>query len=425
MILKNARFVVTPKKVLENADVLTEGSRIAEIGKDIGGKENPDGIEIDAGNKLVMPGLVNTHTHSAMTLFRGAGDDMELMEWLKTRIWPMESKLSEDDVYWGSLLACIEMLKSGTTAFCDMYFFMDAVAKACEKAGIRGALSWAIVDREFTTQKGDPVGNCERFIKRWESRGLVSPSAGPHSIYTCSGETLLRAKEAADKYNTLLHIHLSETRNEVEDSVRKFGKRPAGYLESIGFLDERVLAAHCVWLDSREIELLKKRGVGVVHCPVSNMKLASGVAPVPEMVKKGLTVSLGTDGACSNNSLDMFETMKITALLHKVEKMDPTVLKAGEVLGMATSGGAKTLGVKNTGTIEAGKKADLLVLDIKKVNWSPVHNPVSNLIYSAKGSDVETVVVDGKVVVEKGKVKTVDEDRVIEKAERIRERLSI
>lgn len=421
MLLKNARFVLTPTHVLENHSILIDKGTIVKVGKDIDNKEDIDGVEIDARNKLVMPGLVNTHTHSAMTLFRGAGDDMKLTEWLENKIWPMESRLKERDVYWGSMLACIEMVKSGTTTFCDMYFFMDAVAEASEKIGLRSVLSWAIIDKELTTQKGDPVSNCESFIKRWKNTELIKPSAGPHSIYTCSDETLIRTKEIVEKYGSLIHIHLSETKNEMDTSIKRFGKNPVNYLEDINFLNENVLAAHCVWLDKKDIMILKNKGVKVSHCPVSNMKLASGIAPIPQMLKNGLNVSLGTDGACSNNSLDMFETIKFTALIHKINNMDPTILKAEDVLRMSTEEGGLSLGL-NIGKIEVGFKADIIILNINKPNWKPVYNPISNIVYSAKGGDVETVIIDGRVVFENNEMKTIDEIEVMEKVEKIRDK---
>ncbi len=418
MILKNASFIVTlnPKKeVITDGAIYIEDSSIVDIGKtsEIMRKYSDDEI-IDCKNKLIMPGLINTHTHAATVLMRGLGEDMELMEWLEKKIWPFESKLKEKDVYHASLLACIEMIKNGITCFNDMYFFMDSVAKACLKIGIRASLSWALIDKEIIPSTNS-LENCKRFIKRWKNNELIIPSVGPHAIYTCSEETLLKAKEIADKYNTLLHIHLSETEKEVEDCLKKHGKRPAEYLNSIEFLDKNVIAAHCVWLNKKEIKILSEKGVKVSHCPISNMKLAVGKAmPLPEMLKERVIVSLGTDGAASNNSLDLFETMKFAALLHKHEKMDPTVTKAYKILEMATIDGARALSLEDKiGSIEEGKKPDLIILDINKAHWKPSHDVIANLVYSCKSSDVETVIINGKIVMKEKKILTTNEEKIL------------
>jgi len=419
MLIKNARFVITPEQVMENVDILIENDVITKIGKLSISEEN----KIDARGKLVLPGLINTHTHASMVLFRGAGDDMPLMEWLEKHIWPMESKLAENDVYLGALLACIEMIKSGTTSFCDMYFYMDGVAKAVKDAGIRAVLSWAVIDKEISTQPGDPVNNAEKFIKKWGGEERIYPSVGPHSIYTCSKETLLRSKEISDRYNVVNHIHLSETKNEIEGCVEKNKMRPAEYLNSIGFFSERTLAAHCVWLNEKEISTLSKNKVSVSHCPVSNMKLASGVMPFTKMQRESVNISLGTDGAASNNSLDMFETMKLTALLHKSKDMNAAVVKADDVLKCATIGGAKALRLeKEIGSIEVGKKADLIILNVEKAHWKPTWNPISNLVYSAKSCDVETVICNGKVIMQDRKILTLNEEKIFEKVEKLKQK---
>jgi 5-methylthioadenosine/S-adenosylhomocysteine deaminase len=419
MIIKNARFVVTPERILENVDILVENNIITEIGK----VDEKKGEKIDAKGKLVLPGLINTHTHASMVLFRGAGDDTPLMEWLEKHIWPMEAKLTETDVYLGALLACIEMIKSGTTTFCDMYFHMDSVAKAVKDAGMGAVLSWAVIDKEISTQKGDPVNNAEMFIRRWHNEERIYPSIGPHSIYTCSKETLLRSKEISDRYNVVNHIHLSETKSEVEGCVEKNKMRPAEYLDSIGFFSEKTLAAHCIWLNEKEISILAENGVSVSHCPVSNMKLASGVMPLVKMQKEGVNISLGTDGAASNNSLDMFETMKLTALLHKLNDMNAAVANAEDVLKCATINGAEALYLeKEIGSIEIGKKADLIILNVEKAHWKPTWNPISNLVYSAKSCDVETVICNGKVIMQDRKILTLDEEKILDKIEKLKQK---
>jgi len=366
MLIKNCRFVVTPQTVLENSDILIAGDRIAQVGKNLK-KENGDGMEIEGSKRLAMPGLINTHTHAAMALFRGAGDDMELMKWLSSRIWPMEAKLAAEDVYAGGMLAALEMVKSGTTTFCDMYYCMDEMARVCREIGIRGYLSYAIINREISKEPGDPVGNCKKFIKRYQKDPLVFPVAGPHAIYTNSEDSLRRVAELCRETKTLAHIHLSETKGEVENCIKHTGKRPAQYLDSLGFFDVPALAAHCIWLDPAEISLLSKKNVSIAHNPVSNMKLASGIMPLKKIQQARVNISLGTDGAASNNSLDMFETVKITALLHKVTDMDAEATKAAGILKMATANGGKALNSPLLGKIEKGCAADVILLD----NMSP------------------------------------------------------
>jgi 5-methylthioadenosine/S-adenosylhomocysteine deaminase len=417
MLVKNARFVVTPGGILENHDILIEDGRITRTAKGL----KPAGEVVDASGKLVMPGLVNTHTHSPMVLFRGAGDDMPLMEWLEKKIWPMEEKLTEDDLAAGMELALLEMIRSGTTSFCDMYWFSEGAVGAVKKAGIKAVLSWALVDKERTSQKGDPLRLAEGFIRKWKGDPLVKPSVGPHAIYTCSKETLSAAKSISEKHGVVNHVHLSETRKEVDDSMKKNGLRPAEYLRKINFFTNRTLAAHSVWLNDGEINILARTGVSVSHCPASNMKLASGVMPLSKLQKAGVNVSLGTDGAASNNTLDMFDTMRLAALLHKVGEMDPLAAKASDVLKMATVNGAKALGI-NSGEIKPGKDADILILDINKAHWKPTWDVVSNLVYSAKSTDVETVIANGKVVMDKGRVMGLDQGKVFEEAEKVKAR---
>jgi len=425
MILKNALFLITMDKngtIIKDGAVYIEGNKIVNIGKtEEIVKEYKDDEVIDCKGKLVMPGLINTHTHAPMVLFRGLGEDMELMEWLETKIWPMEAKLKPKDVYIGALLACIEMIKNGITCFADMYFFMDQVAKACLEVGIRGVLAWAVLDREISTKMDTSIEGCEKFVKRWTNKfDLIIPFVGPHAIYTCSMDTLLKARDIANKYNTYLHIHLSETRKEVYDCWKKYKKRPVEYLKSIEFLGENVLAAHCGWLTKSEVKILAEHNTKVSHCPVSNMKLATGgVMPLPEMQKAGVTIGLGTDGAASNNSLDLFETMKFAALLHKHARWDPTVTKAYDIVKMATIDGAKCLGIEEKiGSLETGKTADIIILDVEKPYWKPCYNPIFNLVYSCKASDVETVIVNGKIIVKNKKLTTVDEEKIMEVVEK-------
>lgn len=416
ILIKDISWIVTqnPKReILKDQSVYIEDGKITKIGKI---NEKADLI-VEAKNKLVMPGPVNTHTHLGMTVLRGYLDDMELHNWLK-KSWSVESKLTKEDVYLSSLLGCIEMIKNGITIFNDMYFFGDSVLKAVNESGMRGMFSQAILDTpimEFKTID-ESFNILNNLRKKWGENNRTLLSIGPHAIYTCSKETLLRTKEFADKHNLLIHTHLSETKKEVEDCQKKTGKRPVEYLDSINFLSKNVIAAHCCWLTEGEIKTLKKHDVKVSHCPVSNLKTTSGIAPVPEMVRDGLCVSLGTDSTASNNSLSLFQEMKFAALLHKFNINDPTVIPAQTALDLATINGAKALGLENQiGSLEIGKKADLIILDLKKPHLMPISSKesvISHLVYSATGNDVETVMVEGNVIMKNKRILTVDEEKI-------------
>ena len=402
LLLKNCRFLVTQdsdRRVLEKSDVLISENIIEKVGKGLKGDE-----VIDCSDSLVMPGLVNTHTHISMTKLRGVADDVVLDDFLK-KTYAIDSKLKEKDVYEGALLGCLESIKFGTTCFNDLYYFEDEIAKASVELGLRANLAWACLDKEMTTQKGDPVDNCEGFVKRWQGKEeLVSPEVGVQGVYVTSEETYARAKELGEKYGVKTHTHLSETRKEVYDNVKKVGKRPVEWLDGIGFLNERLTAAHCVWLTKKEMDMLAKAKVSVSHNPTSNLKLASGgLCPVPELIERGANVTIGTDSCASNNNLDLFKEMKLAALLHKNAKWDATLVSAQEALDMATINGAKALGV-NCGSVEEGKLADLLIIGLKKANLTPMNNVVSNIVYSMNGSDVDTSIINGKVIMKEREV---------------------
>jgi len=406
------------RHIFDRGSVAIEGDKIVAVGK---GVETKAETVIDARGKAILPGLINAHTHLSMTLLRGVADDMPLMEWLETKIWPIEENLTADDCYIGALLGCLEMIKSGTTCFADQYFYMEDVARAVEEAGIRGVLSRGIIELDDPKKRETTIRESERLVKtcHGKANGRILTMFGPHAAYTCSPECLMQVKELARKYGVGIHIHISESQDEVDKVMKKYGKRPIEHLDSIGFLGPEVLAAHCVWLTEREIAAIQKRGVKPVHNPVSNMKIACGVAPVPEMLAAGIPVALGTDGAASNNSLDMCNEMKFAALLNKVHKFDPTALPAQKVLEMATINGAIALGLRDKiGSLEVGKKADIVLVDMKKPHLVPLHNVVSHLVYSAVGGDVDTVVVDGKVLMQGRKVLTLDENKVLEKAQK-------
>jgi len=403
-------------KILFDKYILIENDRIATISdkKDF---EDVD-YRIDGKNKLAMPGLVNTHTHLAMTLFRGFADDLPLKEWLENKIWPQEAKLTAEDVYWGSLLGLCEMIRSGTCAFADMYFYMDEVAKAVVKSGIRASLSVGMIPtlgREESTLKGGLD-----FAKNWHKaeNGRILAMLAPHAPYTCSPSFLEKVLDKAVEYDLRIHTHLSETASEVKDIKNTYGLTPIRLMNKIGLFNVPVLAAHCVCVDDEEIEILAEKGVGVAHNPQSNLKLASGVAPIGKMIEKGVKVGLGTDGPASNNNLDMWEELRLAAILHKGIELDPIVVPANTALNLATKNGMEILGWNDSGIIKEGYKADLILIDINKPHFFPRHNLISHLVYSASGSDVDTVIVDGKILMEKRELKTLDEEKIMYEAER-------
>lgn len=393
----------------KRTDIYVEGNEIESIGN--GGKKD---VVVDGRGKAAVPGLINAHTHAAMTLLRGLADDMNLQEWLEKNIWPIEAKMTEDDVFWGSKLACLEMIKSGTTCFNDMYWHLGGTYKATHEMGIRGVLSSVLIDR-FTPEKGNELRRTvEREVREYGKSPLVRISIGPHAIYTVTEETLRWTKEFSDKNDLLVHFHLSETKKEVDDCVKEHGKRPVEYLNDIGFLGENLVCAHCVWLTQHEMQLLAENRVKVAHCPTSNMKLSVGGAlDYRGLRNAGVTVSLGTDGCSSNNSLDMFESMKFAALLAKMSYNDPTLLSAPEAFRMATQDAAWAMKL-NAGEIREGRLADIVLIDLKKPGLTPMHNLTSNLVYSAHGDCVDTVICDGKVIMEDGRVR--GEEEIVEKA---------
>lgn len=401
----------------KKASVLIKDSKIAEVSFDIDGS-NVDKV-IDASDKILMPGFVNTHTHLSMSLFRGLADDMELDPWLNDNIWPMEAHLNKEYCYTGALLGALEMIKSGTTTFSDMYFFMDGVAQAVKESGIRSVLSYGMIDFGIEEKRKNEFKENISLIKNFNNTadGRITTMFGPHSCYTASVDLLEGVRKEADKYNVGIHIHMNETIKEINDVGEAHdNKRPFELLDSIGFLSNDVVAAHCVWLDENEIKLIKDNGVNVSHNPCSNMKLASGAAPVSDLLTQDVNVALGTDGASSNNNLDMFDEMKFAALLAKVSTLKPDVLNANEVINMATINGAKALKL-DVGTIEVGKKADLILVDTKAPNMTPASGILaSNLIYSANGSNVDTTICNGQVLMENRKVLTLDEDAILNQA---------
>jgi len=423
-ILVKGGLVVTQnwKREVLKGDVLIEGDRISGVGHV---KARPDEI-IDASGCIVMPGLINCHTHVSMALMRSVADDVKLEQFLD-RTFAIDAKRTPQDVGIGAALGCLEMARSGTTTLLDFYYSEDVIAKAVENIGLRGYLGWTVLDEKFTTQKGKPIDNCESFIRAHKNRPLIRPIISLQGVYVCSDETFLQARELAKKEGTFCQYHLSETRHEVYEHKKKTGKRPVEHLSEIGFLAKGDIAAHGVWITINEVRELAKAGVSVAHCPTSNMKLASGgVAPVPEMLAEGVGVCLGTDGCSSNNSLDMFLEMKFASLMHKAHKWDATVLNAQKVLDMATLDAAKAIGAeKELGSIDVGKKADLIIVDAKSAAMAPTRpdNVIANIVYASPSQAVRDTMVDGKFVLRDRKIVNLDEAGLIMAAEQAAQEL--
>ena len=415
--------------ILAEGAVAVEDGRIAAVGpaRDLAAAY-PAARRIDAGGGVVLPGLINTHTHVPMVLFRGLADDLVLLEWLEEHIFPAEAEhVDEEFVRWGTRLACLEMLRGGITTFVDMYFFEDAIAEEAERCGMRAVLGETLIDFPAPDHAtwDEAVAYIRDFVARWRDHPRITPAVAPHSAYTVSGEHLVAAHRLATELDAPMLIHVSEDRGELERVRKATGRTSVDYLAHLGVLDDRVLAAHMVWPSASEIELLAERGVGVAHCPQSNMKIAAGVAPVPAMLAAGVAVGLGTDGAASNNDLDLFEEIDTAAKLHKVTALDPTVVTARQALAMATILGARALDMESEiGSLEVGKRADLIVVRSDGFHQLPHYNAYSLLTYSTKSSDVETVIIDGRLVVEQGRVLTVDEGEVRARAAVYRDRIA-
>ncbi len=376
---------------------------------------------IDGRGKVALPGLINCHTHVSMALFRGVGEDQALDQWLGETIWPLEAKLKPRDIYYGALLGCLEMIKGGTTCFADMYFHEEMVAKAVEEAGLRAVLAPGIIEAGNRERGENFLKEGIKFAQKFHggARDRISVHLGPHAVYTCSPELLKKVREEASRLGVGIHIHLAESERMVKQIKERYGLTEAELLESIGFLGSDVLAAHCIYLSTREMKLLAKHHVKVAYNPVANMKLALGIPRIGELTDLGVTVGLGTDGPASNNNLDILQNLKIAALLQKVHYMDPTILPVRRALEMATIHGAKALGLeRDIGSLEAGKKADVILIDFKKPHLTPLHNPYANIVYSAHGGDVNTVIVDGKILMENREVKTLNEEEVMQKGRR-------
>lgn len=394
--------------------IVVEGDRLVYVGPDSGFRGVADD-RVDAGGKLALPGLINVHTHSPMSLLRSYADDLPLQEWLNERIFPAEDRLTEEDAYWGAMLSAGEMIRTGTTSFVDMYFHMDAVAQAVCESGLRAVLSRGIVPSDGEKKLHEGV----QFARKWNGRadGRISTMLGPHAPYTCPPPFLKEVAVVAREEKLAVHIHLAETRFEAADIREKYGLSPIELAVECGLCEVPMLAAHAVYVDERDIGLLAENGAGVAHCPRSNLKLASGIAPLAKMLDAGVPVGIGTDSASSNNNLDMFEEMRMASLLAKGSTGNPTAVPAPAALRLATMGGATVAGLSDrVGRLEAGLQADLILVDLNRFHLAPGLNPMSLMVYSAKGSDVTDTMVAGKWLMRDRQLETIDEEMVVRKA---------
>lgn len=412
----------------EDGSVAISGDSIIAVGARTDIESSYVAAEIiDGQRSIIMPGLVNGHSHAAMTCFRGIADDLKLEDWLNNYIFPAEAKnVNEELAYWGSLLACVEMIKSGTTTFCDMYIFEDEAANAAKRAGMRCLVGEVLFDFPSPNFKTPAEGlrYTQTLIEKWSDDPLVNILVEPHALYTCSPGLLKEAKTLADHYKVPVGVHFLETKFERESLKQKLGMDATSFLKEIGYLNERLIAFHCVWMTNEDIRIFADHGAKIVHNPESNMKLASGVAPVPDMLRDGVTVGLGTDGCASNNNLDLFQEMDTAAKIHKVHRLDPTTMDAETVVRMATCNGAKALGMGHiAGSLKPGMRADIILIDLEKPHLTPLYNEYSHLVYAVRGDDVKTVLINGRVVMRDRNVLTIDEHEVMKKVTEISVRI--
>lgn len=417
MLIKNARYIVTQnpeRKILEDVDILIEDNKISNIGKNL---SKTDEI-IDAKNKIIIPGLINCHTHSPMSLFRGVSDDEDLHDWLSKSIIPLEKNMDDEKVYYGTLLSILEKISTGTTTFNEMYSYIETIIKAVNKSGIRALLTSGLKDNNEESNIDREIKKSKEIIKLIKNNeGLIKPAFSLHWTLTCSDE-LIRKVYEINKEKLPLHMHISETKSEVNENIKRFGLRPFERLDELGVLTQNFIGLHSVHLSKKEIELISKNNCKIVHNPAANMKLADGICPVYELLQKNVCVSLGTDSPASNDNLNLFEEMKLASLLQKVYYENASILNAQETFDLATINAAKTLGMENQiGSIEVGKFADLVFIDKNEITINPIHGKkglISNLIYSFDGR-VSDVIVDGKFLLRNYKFLTLDKRRIIDK----------
>lgn len=422
LLLNQVCIITADKKgtVIDEGSIGIRNGIIDYVGEYQEGMEAKYDRVLNYKGKTAMPGFVNAHNHSAMTMFRNYADDMKLMDWLFNKIFPLEDKLTKEGAYYASSLAILEMIKSGTTTFCDMYMFMEQTAEAVIQSGMRAALG-----RGLQGESGDDMDYrlkenldlCEKY--HGSHGGRLRVNLSPHSVYTCSPAYLEKVGRTAAEIGAAVQIHLSETEDEVKNCMEKHGMSPIKLADKVGLLNHRTIAAHCLVVDDEDMEILKDRQVSVIHNPSSNMKLGSGVAPIKAMMDRGINVALGTDGASSNNNLDMLKEMRTASYLQKVILKDPTALPVDEVIRMATVKGAKALGFKNTGEIKEGMAGDIIIINMDKPHYYPKYNVKPALIYSGNSNDVETVIIDGYIVMEKREIVTMDEERILYEVQRI------
>lgn len=420
ILIKNADVITLNEdgQVLMGTDVAIADGDILALG-DVPADFAPDEV-IEATDRVVMPGFFNAHTHSAITLIRGWADDLPFDRWLNERIWVAESALQEEDVYWGAALAAAEMIRSGTVGFADHYFYMDQVAQAVEEAGLKANLAWCVFGLGEEAEIGTDLEGSIRFLQRWQgaAEGRIRTVLGPHAPYSCPPEFLAKVAQRAAELGVGLHIHLSESEEQVKSSQAKHGLTPVAHLESLGFFDVPTIAAHCIYLTEEDKEILRQKRVNVVQCPGCHMKLGMGVTPVPELLARGINVALGTDGPASNNDLDMLQEARLASLMQKNYLRNPVALSGDSVLRLATQNGAKAMGFPESGVIGPGRAADLIIFDFDKPHLRPRHDLVSNIIYAAKPSDVSHVMVAGRLLMRDGELLTLDEERIMYEAER-------
>ncbi len=421
LLIKNVELLHTPNGQMQC--IVVDGRTITYVGQDAPEDAACDEV-IDAKGKLATAGMVNAHGHVSMTLLRSYADDMQLMDWLENKIWPIEAKMDADDIYWGALLGIAEMLKGGTTCFADMYGpYMEEVARACAETGIRANLCRGLIG--VTQDKDVKLEENNILAENWQGYddGRIRVTYGPHAPYTCPVDYLERVIRAAAEHKAEIQMHLCETKFEVESCIKEHGVTPIKLMDSLGMFDLGTIAAHCVHLTDEDMDIMAAKKVRVAHNPQSNLKLASGIAPVPQLLQRGVCVALGTDGASSNNNLDMLEECRAAAMLHKVTNFDPLAVPAAQAWEMATANGAQALGFAGLGRLEAGQLADIVLWDMHKPYWYPRHNKLSQLVYAANGSDADTVIVAGKKVVEHGRLLAFDEEKIYAEAEACAQRL--